>query len=189
MTNDNKEKYPVTDDVHVFVAIQRSKENDATESQRRVHRRVIRDYNDDLEFLRAVCKLQGGTWRIYRTVNKRSFKKANKLFRHMLIDNYDEYYYRIDSLWKTCLMKPSSRAEKKFMLDIHDLNLQSLTLNFKDLMFLNSSGINMLCKFVLDVKKIDKMLIKVIGNKNILWQTKSFKNLKLLWNKLKLDFV
>jgi hypothetical protein len=77
----------------------------------------------------------------------------------------------------------------QFLLDIHELSLPNLTLDFKKVEFLNSSGIAMLCKFILDVKKIDKMDILVIGNEKILWQKKSFSNLKLLWDKVDVKFL
>jgi len=76
-----------------------------------------------------------------------------------------------------------------FMLDIHALDLPYLGLDFMELEFLNSAGISMLCKFVLEVKKIDKMQIFIIVNKNILWQVKSFKNMKLLWDKINLEYI
>ena len=78
---------------------------------------------------------------------------------------------------------------KQFLLDVHDLDIIELQLNFKNMDFLNSSGISMLCTFILEIKKLNKMPVKIIGNKNILWQTKSFQNLKLLWDRLELEFV
>jgi len=76
----------------------------------------------------------------------------------------------------------------KFLLDVYSLNMDNLIINFKDLEFLNSAGISMLCKFVIHVKKLKKADLTILANKNVLWQTKSFQNLKLLWNKIKIQY-
>lgn len=77
---------------------------------------------------------------------------------------------------------------KQFMLDVHDLNIPELYLNFVRLDFLNSSGISTLCKFILDAKKMNKLNLHIIGNETILWQKKSFENLVKLWDKITLEF-
>lgn len=61
-----------------------------------------------------------------------------------------------------------------------------ITLDLKDLQFLNSSGISMISKFVINVRKqnISKMLVK--GSSTIPWQSKSLKNLKRLMPTLQL---
>jgi hypothetical protein len=76
----------------------------------------------------------------------------------------------------------------KFLLDVYELDLDSVTLDFRKLEFLNSAGINMLCKFVIHAKNRNKMRLRIIGNKDILWQVKSFANLKLLWPDITIDF-
>jgi len=62
-----------------------------------------------------------------------------------------------------------------------------VTFNLRQLQFLNSSGINVLSKFVIKIrqKKNIKMVIK--GSKKILWQGKSLKNLQRLMPNLQLD--
>ena len=115
--NDN-ERIEISDSCYVAMAIRRTKENHNL--QERVIRRIIRDEERDLEDLRHIIKTYDGVWRIYRSVNKRSFKKALKLFKHALIDNEEDFIFRLDSLWKKCLMNPKARADKKFLLDIDD---------------------------------------------------------------------
>jgi hypothetical protein len=78
---------------------------------------------------------------------------------------------------------------EQFLLQAHNLDIASLTIDFRDLLFMNSLGINMLCKFIIKIKKIGKLSIKIVGNKGILWQVKSFQNLKLLWDKIELQFA
>jgi hypothetical protein len=62
-----------------------------------------------------------------------------------------------------------------------------LTINMRELKFLNSSGINMMTKFdinVSDIKSLDIELV-VIGNKKIAWQEKLLKDLRRLMPTLK----
>ncbi|NET54260.1 MAG: hypothetical protein F6K09_38340, partial [Merismopedia sp. SIO2A8] len=61
-----------------------------------------------------------------------------------------------------------------------------ITLDLKKLEFLNSSGISMLSKFVINVRKKNASQIQVKGSTSIPWQSKSLKNLKRLMPKLEL---
>ena len=63
----------------------------------------------------------------------------------------------------------------------------SLTIDLRELKFLNSSGINMMTKFVInvgDIKALDLELV-VIGSKKIAWQDKLLKNLRRLMPTIK----
>jgi hypothetical protein len=64
--------------------------------------------------------------------------------------------------------------------------LEIMTLNVKELAFLNSSGISMLSKFVLGMKKNKSTQLIVLGSKKVPWQNKSLKNLERLLPGLKL---
>jgi len=57
---------------------------------------------------------------------------------------------------------------------------QQITLNLCQLEFLNSSGINVLSKFVIKVRQKEKIQITVKGSETIPWQGKSLKNLQRL---------
>ncbi|MGL5059301.1 MAG: slr1659 superfamily regulator [Microcoleus sp.] len=62
-----------------------------------------------------------------------------------------------------------------------------ITLNLKKLEFLNSSGISMLSKFVISVRKKKTIQLLVIGSNDVPWQQKSLKNLEKLLPTLKLE--
>ena len=64
-----------------------------------------------------------------------------------------------------------------------------ITLDLRELEFLNSSGINILSKFVIKVRQKGKIAIMVRGSKNIPWQGKSLKNLERLMPSLQLELV
>lgn len=63
-----------------------------------------------------------------------------------------------------------------------------ITLNLMNLDFLNSSGISMLSKFVIDMRK-NTIHFLVIGSSAIPWQGKSLKNLQRLMPNLNLTFI
>lgn len=63
----------------------------------------------------------------------------------------------------------------------------TLILDFRQLRFLNSSGINTISRFVITARKADKVAIKVLGNQEIYWQQKSLINLQRLWPKLQIE--
>ena len=70
-----------------------------------------------------------------------------------------------------------------------DRGPEILTLDIRELQFLNSSGINTLSKFVIRArnKKISKM--SVLGASKHPWQMKSLKNLQRLMPNLNLDIA
>ena len=62
----------------------------------------------------------------------------------------------------------------------------SMVINLQCLEFLNSSGISMLSKFVIGMRK-KSIQMKIIGSTNVPWQGKSLKNLQRLMPGLTLD--
>ena len=61
-----------------------------------------------------------------------------------------------------------------------DAKPPKLTLDLRKLQFLNSSGINILSKFVLRVRKHNVSAVTIIGNAGFPWQHKSLKNMQRL---------
>ncbi|MBP5971498.1 hypothetical protein HW132_01785 [Brasilonema sp. CT11] len=70
--------------------------------------------------------------------------------------------------------------------EVAGLEPKTITINVKELAFLNSSGISMLSKFVLGMRKKKGVQLVVLGSKKIPWQGKSLKNLERLLPGLKL---
>lgn len=68
-------------------------------------------------------------------------------------------------------------------------NSDNLILNIENLEFLNSSGINMLSKFVIKMRQKGKIIILVKGSQTIPWQAKSLKNLQRLMPSLEIELV
>ncbi|PDW03034.1 slr1659 superfamily regulator [Candidatus Viridilinea mediisalina] len=64
-----------------------------------------------------------------------------------------------------------------------------LTLDFRQLQFLNSSGISMISKFVISGRKQDRVPLRVMGNQEIYWQQKSLANLQKLWPKVVIEIL
>ncbi len=71
--------------------------------------------------------------------------------------------------------------------EVTEQDYEAIILNVKELEFLNSSGISMLSKFVIKVRKKEKTSILVKGSKDFAWQEKSLKNLQRLMPKLNLE--
>lgn len=70
---------------------------------------------------------------------------------------------------------------------VTDSQPPSITLNLRQLEFLNSSGISMLSKFVIKVRQKKNISVVVQGSQKIPWQGKSLKNLQRLMPTLKLE--
>ncbi|MDH3663658.1 MAG: hypothetical protein OEU92_27205 [Alphaproteobacteria bacterium] len=73
------------------------------------------------------------------------------------------------------------------LINAADAKPEMLTLDVRELQFLNSSGINTLSKFVLHVRKHKASQVVIRGNHAFPWQTKSLKNFQRLLPELKLE--
>lgn len=71
--------------------------------------------------------------------------------------------------------------------EVSEQDHDTINLDFKGLEFLNSSGISMLSKFVISMRKKKTTSIMVKGSKDLAWQGKSLKNLQRLMPTLTLE--
>lgn len=69
-----------------------------------------------------------------------------------------------------------------------DAKHEVLSLDLTELEFLNSSGINMLCKFMIRIRKHQASQLSVQGNSNFPWQKKTLANFQKLIPDVELDF-
>jgi len=121
------------DYLHLLIAIRRKKENrNMTEY---CIRRVIRNEEQDLKELKTIIQGIKGVWRIYHTVNLRDADEAAKQTISSLI-LHPVNNSRIDSIWKTNLMRSVCKAEKKYLVDI-DTDREAIYLNTKKLLLDN----------------------------------------------------
>lgn len=74
----------------------------------------------------------------------------------------------------------------KLLNEILEENPCLITVNLQELEFLNSSGINMLSKFVIKVRQKKDTSLTVLASTKIPWQGKSLRNLQKLMPSLEL---
>jgi hypothetical protein len=107
-------------------------------------------------------------------------------------ENYHVWY---DMSSETIYFKGSLRlagmAEYSPILNLlNDVasNTKNINLNLTNLDLLNSSGINMLSKFLIDMRKKPEIQMIMVASSKIHWQTKSLKNLQRLMPRMSLKF-
>jgi hypothetical protein len=77
----------------------------------------------------------------------------------------------------------------QLMIDVLNSGTDQLTIDLQRLDFLNSSGINMLSKFVITARQRPDTKVLVLGSVSIPWQGKSLKNLQRLMPTLQLQLA
>lgn len=78
---------------------------------------------------------------------------------------------------------------KDLLEEVAETEPDNMTIDLQELSFLNSSGISMLSKFVISLRKRKKVQLIILGSENISWQKKSLKNLQKFLPGLKLEIV
>lgn len=64
--------------------------------------------------------------------------------------------------------------------EVAEKELSTITLNIQQVQFINSSGIGMLAKFVIEIQNKNRLHMAIIGSKTIPWHEKSLNNLQRL---------
>lgn len=77
----------------------------------------------------------------------------------------------------------------QLMQGLMELSPPVITIDLKGLTFLNSSGISMISKFVLGLRKKEGIQLIVLGSSKSPWQGKSLKNLQKFLPSLQLDIT
>lgn len=124
-----------SDGVRLIMLTQRSKEGGkVTRPDRVAKKRITTNGADFLKAFEEFKLEKDNAWgmtklplRIYSSVNQRDLQKGIREFkmRQLEADYYDpksrdEFYLDVKNRWISCLMKPSSRLETKFLIDIDD---------------------------------------------------------------------
>jgi anti-anti-sigma factor len=107
----------------------------------------------------------------------------------------EDYNICYDSSTETIICKGSLRLSGmdeyepivKLLNELAEKVPQKITLNLKKLEFLNSSGINVLSKYIIKVRQKGTIQMVVQGSRHIPWQGKSLKNLQRLMPSLQLE--
>jgi hypothetical protein len=110
--------------------------------------------------------------------------------------NDDDYQVSYDTKTQTVTCTGSFRlggteeyaAIVKLLNDAKDQEPLTLTLDLRSLTFLNSSGINVLSRFVIAVRETKSVELRVLGSQAIPWQTNSLINFQRLMPSLQLEF-
>jgi hypothetical protein len=126
------------DGVNVLILIFRSKEGAKSANNDHLQK-IISD--NPKKFKEALLSLldrkekSGLPLRIYSSVNKRDISKAIRQFKYEQLDaeyysaeDKNSFYLDIKNRFVGSLMKPSSRAETKFLIDVDDENAHSESL-------------------------------------------------------------
>lgn len=102
---------------------------------------------------------------------------------------FDKEYsivYQADTATVTCKGSLSLNGSQEYepllnlLLQASAQPIAQLTVNIRELTFLNSSGINTFTKFVIHVRKQNELRLKIIGCEAVAWQVKLSRNLQRL---------
>lgn len=133
----NHEQRIKRDEVHILLAMRRRKENPEGRTLTVRHVCITDDFEKEAEVLKAKCRASSqaeGTWRINRTVNKRSTKKASLLLQHKLLDNPEMCEY-LETAWKTCLLDSKCKVSRNLLVDIDTKDSDKLMNIYSELSF------------------------------------------------------
>ena len=122
-----------TDGVRMIMLTQRSKEGGKVTNPDKVSRRKIsmnrQEFQEILEEFIKIKEKSSLPLRIYSSINARDFEKGIREFKRQQLeaDYYDEenkhrFYSDIKNRFLSSLMKPNSRKETRFLIDIDEID-------------------------------------------------------------------
>lgn len=111
-----------------------------------------------------------------------SFNNANAIYHHNpnYQLNYDPIQGNIALSGNLRLQGAQAYQEIMDVLEQASATHQELLLDLRGLEFLNSSGINMLAKFVISMRQHDDKILTIYGSNRHTWQRRSLFNLQRL---------
>lgn len=122
--------------IRCVMLINRNKDGGKGNRKTKTHKRIT---TNSEEFFKAIDELEeikkssDKTLRIYACVNSRNIEKAIRQFKFDLLENdyqisecKHNFYYDIKNRFFHCLMKPSSKLESNFLIDLDNCCEQGL---------------------------------------------------------------
>ncbi len=119
--------------LRLIMLIQRGKEGGKSNKPDRVSIRKLSsneiEFNEIVEEFEKIKENTNKELRIYSCMNKRDINKAIHEFKKLQLDaeywdseSRNRFYLDIKNRWISCMMKPNSRAESFFLIDIDEKN-------------------------------------------------------------------
>ena len=133
-----------SDGLRMIMIVQRNKEGGkSNEPQRYAKKKITRnkeEFYQVLEEFKEIKEESEEPLRIYSCLNRRDINKAIREFKKRQLDNdysdqtsREAFYHDIKNRWISCFMKPSSREETLFLIDIDEPEKNSLEMTKKHL--------------------------------------------------------
>ncbi len=105
----------------------------------------------------------------------------------------NEYSIAFDAVesrvvFRGALRQPGNReyaSLKELLRTIHDREPEQLVLDFRDLQYLNSSGLGTIGQFIVEAREADKVMLILEGSAAYPWQGRTFRTFQRLWPKVK----
>lgn len=87
------------------------------------------------------------------------------------------------------LREEEYRPVSELLTKVVDSKAADLTIDLRELSFLNSSGINVLSRFLLQLRNQTSNKITIQANQAHSWQRKSLNNMQRLMHNMKMDLI
>lgn len=121
-----------SDGIRFIILLQRGKETERTAENKVCKRKISSGKEEFFKILnefKDIKEKSNQPLRIYSSVNRRNIEKAIRVFktRQLEADYYDfeskkQFYLDIENRWFSSIMKPSSKDETLFLIDIDEMN-------------------------------------------------------------------